>query len=109
MYDTVSDPQGSVILGTGRSGSIEELRYTGPGDQNGSENATQPPVASEHHSHPVPTPVALYPVGSNQEAALLPAAELSCEGMPERLDPRSSSLQVSWRELLANEDDLWVW
>lgn len=70
---------------------------------------TQPPVASEHHSHPVPTPVALYPVGSNQEAALLPAAELSCEGMPERLDPRSSSLQVSWREPLTNEDELWAW
>lgn len=36
------------------------------------------------------------------------ATELSCEGTPEGLDPSSSSLQMSWRELLANEDDLWV-
>ena len=41
--------------------------------------------------------------------ALLPAAEFSCEGVPERLDPRSSSLQVSWRELLAKEEDLRLW
>lgn len=39
MYDTDSHLQGSIIQGKGHSGSIQELRYTGPGDQNSRENA----------------------------------------------------------------------
>lgn len=75
----------------------ERMQHTTPSHF----RTSQPPFP---HGHPVLTPVAAI-----RQADLLPAAELSCEGAPERLDPRSSSLQVSWRELLANEDDLCVW
>lgn len=38
----------------------------------------------------------------------LPAVESSCEVGPEGLDPRSSNFHVSWRELLARDEDLGV-
>lgn len=38
----------------------------------------------------------------------LPAVESSWEVRPEGLDPRSSNFHVSWRELLARDEDFWV-
>ena len=82
-----------------------QLKYSGRTESPGGPPAwLRPPPQSP------PSAAPRQPPGSGPGRMFSPSGvESSWEARPEGLDPRSSNFQVSWRELLASEEDLWVW